>query len=204
MLSLVFYAKEINTLEGPLLEHVENMEPKQNDSLLNDERKIEKLNESITNQTSTDKETILIVDDDMSLGGIYLGSTIQEVFEIHGRTNGYRDPNDGMYFRYQYDDLDVVFVRNRVVRIATRTDKIQTREGLRQGDMLDRVIQIYGNDYEKIVRDDEILYVYNFLSPNQVSYQLHFLCKDDIVCCIAVEGLIEYLAHSRDITVQRL
>ena len=151
-----------------------------------------KSDEKINNELPEDEEKINISDNNLiqgknvSLGGISTDFSGEEVFDSIGTTEGYRDPNDGMYFRYEYPDIHVTFVRAKVVFIKSKTDKVQTERGLKQGDSLQKVLSVYGSPDRVSDYYGKILYEYKFTSKESRESLLQFAIQDSQVAFIMI------------------
>ena len=120
---------------------------------------------------------------DLSVGGISVDDSLQHVHEILGKEKSVTDPYKTKHFHYQFDGVEVDIYNGKVYSIIVRTNKLETRRGIRVGDSYDDVRLEYGNKNAMEFEKDGILYCeYWFLSPDSKKKSLlRFAIKNGVV-----------------------
>ena len=120
---------------------------------------------------------------DLSVGGISVDDSLQHVHEILGKEKSVTDPYKTKHFHYQFDGVEVDIYNGKVYSIIVRTNKLETRRGIRVGDSYDDVRLEYGNKNAMKFEKDGILYCeYWFLSPDSKKKSLlRFAIKNGVV-----------------------
>lgn len=102
---------------------------------------------------------------DLSLGGLTLGSSIDNMHSVLGQENSSTVDSEN-YTRYKYDDIEVVTNNGVVNGLVSYSDKVKTEKGLHQGSSLQDVLKEYGKDYVITELEGMALYEYPY-EPNK-------------------------------------
>ena len=131
---------------------------------------------------------------DLSLGGLDLGMSTDEMHKALGKENYKKDSEDvkGMVF-YEFDNLEVGVIRDEVNALVSNGNSAKTKRGIHEGSSYQDMIDAYGSDYTKMNYDDKILYEYTFKSLNGKDGLLRFAInkKNDKVAYISVRIPVE-------------
>lgn len=92
-------------------------------------------------------EPLPLTVDDQKIGDLYLNMTIDKVIAVFGRPNN----QDKNYSNIHYADYTFIsaFSDEQPHTIMVRSDKIATPRGIRVGDSLSRVFELYGRGYSR-------------------------------------------------------
>ena len=125
---------------------------------------------------------------DLSLGGLDLGLTIDDMHQLLGKEIKTEDLDTPGYKRYYYKDMWVVIHDGRVSALESDTDKVKTKRGLCQGAKLSAVIDTYGSNYTLSEYGGKNLYEYTFQSMDGREGILRFAVNQgtDVVNYITV------------------
>lgn len=126
---------------------------------------------STANPASTEKKAI-IADSDLSLGGVALGYSINQMHDIFGKETSIDDK--GTYKFYNYSDIQVGIKNDKVDALVSNSSAVETKRGIRQGSTLQDVLNKYGDNYYKTDYNDLILYEYTFAADNGKNGILRF------------------------------
>ena len=100
---------------------------------------------------------------DLSLNGIDLGASVEQLVLSWGEPNQ-RERRDDGNFTYAYDTINVGIVDGKVHSFMTRDPKFKTLRGLRVGSTYSEVIDKYGTDSMNMNNGNLVLYEYPFTS----------------------------------------
>lgn len=101
-----------------------------------------------------------VVDSDLSLGGLALGYTVDQMHDILGKENSSKQK--GRYMFYYYDDIQVGVKDGKIDALVSENSSAETKRGIHQGSALQDVFYKYGTDYIKMDYNDLFLYEYTF------------------------------------------
>ena len=127
---------------------------------------------SITNSSANNKKKAVVADSDLSLGGVALGYSIDQMHNILGRETSIED--NGMYKFYNYSDIQVGIKDGKVDSLVSNSSVVETKRGIHQGSNLQDVLNKYGDNYSKTDYNDLILYEYTFAADNGKNGILRF------------------------------
>lgn len=97
---------------------------------------------------------------DLSLGGLDLGITLDEMHNRLGQESSSKQDGNHMY--YFYEGLKVGSVDNKLTSLVSENDEVKTKRGIHQGSTLDEVVSAYGNPTSTLAYDGKTLYEYTF------------------------------------------
>ena len=140
------------------------------------------------NVQSNDKNT------EMVLGNIYIGQPLKEVMSILGEPIEKSESNAQGEIQYEFNDIRVGVTNGLVTTFISESEKLSTKRGVKQSDLLDKVIAQYGDKpYGNSQYGDVTLYEYKFLSDNGDDCLLRFAIKNGVVDYIS--GRVLNLSH---------
>lgn len=128
---------------------------------------LNKPNSSINNERKA-----VTSNSDLSLGGVALGCSIEQMHNILGRETSIEDK--GMYKFYNYSDIQVGIKDGKVDSLVSNSSAVETKRGIHQGSNFQDVLNKYGNNYYKTDYNDLILYEYTFVSDSGKNGILRF------------------------------
>jgi len=114
---------------------------------------------------------------ELSLGGLDLGITLDEMHNRLGQEDSSKQ--EGNYMYYFYDGLKVGSVDNKLTSLVSDNDKVETKRGIHQGSTFDEVVNAYGDSYNKMAYDGKQLYEYTFDSIDGKTGILRFAISPD-------------------------
>lgn len=121
---------------------------------------------------SNEEKNILSVNSDLSLGGVELGYSIEQMHKVLGKETSI-DEKDSYKF-YNYSDIQVGIKNGKVDALVSNSSAVVTKRGIHQGSSLKDVFDKYGDNYNKMDYDDLILYEYTFATDNNKNGILRF------------------------------
>ena len=117
---------------------------------------------------SNEEKNILSVNSDLSLGGVELGYSIEQMHKVLGKETSI-DEKDSYKF-YNYSDIQVGIKNGKVDALVSNSSAVATKRGIHQGSSLNDVC----DNYNKMDYDDLILYEYTFATDNNKNGILRF------------------------------
>ena len=125
---------------------------------------------------------------DLSLGGLDLGNTLDEMHQLLGQEEKSKDMDTPGYKRYYFNDIWVVIHDNKVSALESNSGAVKTKRGFAQGSKISAVIDSYGKDYMLSNFGGKKLYEYNFQSMDGRPGILRFAVNEgaDVVDYITV------------------
>ena len=127
---------------------------------------------NVTNSSINNEKKAIVADSDLSLGGVALGYSINQMHDILGRETSIDDK--GTYKFYNYSDIQVGIKNDKVDALVSNSSDVETKRGIRQSSTLQDVLNKYGDNYSKTDYNDLILYEYTFASNNGKNGILRF------------------------------
>lgn len=124
------------------------------------------------NSVTNNKNQINETNSDLSLGGIDIDYSIDQMHNILGKEISMEDK--GIYKFYNYSDIQVGIKNGKVNSLVSNSSAVKTKRGIHQGSNLQDVLNKYGNNYHKTDYNDLILYEYIFISDNGQNGILRF------------------------------
>ena len=124
------------------------------------------------NSSANNEKKAIVADSDLSLGGVALGYSIDQMHNILGRETSIED--NGMYKFYNYSDIQVGIKDGKVDSLVSNSSVVETKRGIHQGSNLQDVLNKYGDNYSKTDYNDLILYEYTFAADNGKNGILRF------------------------------
>lgn len=100
----------------------------------------------------------------LSLGGLDLGLTAEEMHKRLGNENSTK--TEGTFQYYYYDSLKVGIQNGKITSLVSDGSTAKTKLGIHEGSSLDDVVQAYGNNYMRMTYDSLVLYEYEYESLN--------------------------------------
>ena len=100
---------------------------------------------------------------ELSLGGLDLDVSLEDMRSRLGKEKSYKDGNDG-YTYYFYDELKVGGKDGLIKALVSDGPTCTTKKGIHEGSTLQEVLDAYGNDAMKTNYEGLVLYEYNFKS----------------------------------------
>ncbi|WP_302048340.1 zinc ribbon domain-containing protein, partial [Megamonas funiformis] len=139
-----------------------------------DDKSSNNVSSNISNSltTSKDKKEVPSVDSDLSLGGLELGYSIDQMHEILGKETSIDEK--GIYKFYNYSDIQVGIKDGKIDALVSNSSAVATKRGIHQGSSLEDVFNKYGDNYNKMDYDDLVLYEYTFAANNDKNGILRF------------------------------
>lgn len=138
-----------------------------------------------------------------NLGGLGIGSSLDQMHQKLGKEKNIRPSEkiEGVTY-YEYEDIVVGIKDDRVVRVATYTDKPQTEKGIRQGDSLEKVLSTYGRtcSVTKHIDSHASLPVYEYPSEFQSAGSREGLGEYEVLrFAVNKDNVVEYISlrHAR-------
>ena len=98
----------------------------------------------------------------LSLGGLSLGDSVEKMHALFGREERLTPSEIPNINRYEYKSVVIICDENKICGIVSYTDEIATESGVRQGDTLEKVIEIYGRRCSVIKNGENIFYEYPY------------------------------------------
>lgn len=132
----------------------------------------DKIFENKATITSSEKKEVPSVDSDLSLGGLELGYSVDQMHEILGKETSIDEK--GIYKFYNYSDIQVGVKNGKVDALVSNSSAVATKRGIHQGSSLEDVFNKYGDNYNKMDYDDLVLYEYTFAANNDKNGILRF------------------------------
>lgn len=83
--------------------------------------------------------------------------------------------------RYEYKSVVVTCDENKICGLVSYTDEIATESGVRQGDTLEKVIEIYGRRCSVIKNGENIFYEYPYEIDDKTFEVIRFAIKGGVV-----------------------
>lgn len=121
----------------------------------------------------------------LSLGGLSLGDSVEKMHALFGREERLTPSKTPNHRHYEYKKMVVTFDEDKICGLVTYTDEIKTESGVRQGDSIDKVIEIYGRRCSVIQNGGNIFYEYPYEFDNKNFAVIRFAIKG---------GVIEYIS----------
>lgn len=123
----------------------------------------------------------------LSLGGLKIGDTVEQMHKLLGQENKITDSQTLGHNHYEYKDI-VVTVKDDtfITGLVSYTDKVQTEKGLRQGSTLKDVLSTYGRSCALSEYDGTALYEYPVESSSGKGAVIRFAVKNNIVDYISL------------------
>lgn len=112
---------------------------------------------------------------DLSLGGIDLGMTTDEVHKVLGKED-HVEVRNGMTF-LEYPNLEIGTRNTGVVCSLVSNGSVETKRHMKEGMTYSNMCQKYGKDYAKMEWGDKILYEYTFTSMRGEKGLLRFAIR---------------------------
>lgn len=112
---------------------------------------------------------------DLSLGGLDLGISTDEMHKAMGKENSTKDSKEikGLTF-YQFDTLKAGVIHDKIHSLVSNGSSAKTKRGLHEGSSYKDMIDAYGSDYVKMNYDNKVLYEYTFKSSTGEDGLLRF------------------------------
>ena len=134
---------------------------------------------------------------ELSLNGMDLGISLDQVRDKLGRENSMKPEGDSK--RYYFDDLEVVIKNNEVIAFVTDSNKYKTFRGLSAGASYSDVLNAYGAKSNDNEYEGYILHEYPFKSINGKNGLLRFAVKksDNRVDYISIRIIDDEIPPSR-------
>lgn len=129
-------------------------------------------NTSNNGSISNEEKNIPSVNSDLSLGGVELGYSIEQMHKVLGKETSIDEK--GSYKFYNYSDIQVGIKNGKVDALVSNSSLVATKRGIHQGSSLKDVFDKYGDNYNKMDYDDLILYEYTFATDNNKNGILRF------------------------------
>ena len=133
---------------------------------------------SVATQSKEEKAAVREMQTDLSLGGLDLGLSLEEMHKVLGQEKESKAMEKAGYRRYYYDDIWVVVHDGKVSALESNSDKVKTKRGIAQGAQLSEVLAAYGKDYMLSNYDGKKLYEYNFQSQDGRAGILRFAVNE--------------------------
>ncbi len=128
---------------------------------------------------------------ELSLGNISMGYTVDQVHEVLGKESEITDPYKNGHKRYQYPDIEVIFVNGKVAAFTSKTNRVSTIRGIHTGDSYQAVRKAYGVSKHEFTKDGITYYEYDFKSLDKKDCLLRFAIKNGVVDYISARVLTE-------------
>ena len=122
---------------------------------------------------------------EMSLGGVSIGDTKNDVYSKLGRELKITYQGDFSYPRYQYPNMEVIIFRDVVTAFVSKNNRFKTARGIGEGDSIQTVLAVYGHPDMNMEYDGYTLYEYKFISKNGKNCLLRFAFKNNVVSYIS-------------------
>ena len=123
----------------------------------------------------------------LSLGGLKIGDTVEQMHKILGQENKITDSQTPGHKHYEYKDIVVTVKDDTFVSgLVSYTDKVQTEKALRQGSALKDVLATYGRSCVLSEYDGTSLYEYPFESAGSKVAVMRFAVKSNFVDYISL------------------
>ena len=145
---------------------------------------------SLTKQSSSSSSSVAKereMKSDLSLGGLDLDMTVDEVHKAIGQENEIKTKNQFHFL--EYDAIEVGVRNDNVVHsLVSNGPSVKTKRGIHEGSTLADVQKAYGTDCASMDYDDLMLYEYSFKSMSGNDGLLRFAIKksDNTVKYISV------------------
>ena len=145
---------------------------------------------SLTKQSSSSSSSVAKereMKSDLSLGGLDLDMTVDEVHKALGQENEIKTKNQFHFL--EYDAIEVGVRNDNVVHsLVSNGPSVKTKRGIHEGSTLADVQKAYGTDCASMDYDDLMLYEYSFKSMSGNDGLLRFAIKksDNTVKYISV------------------
>lgn len=144
--------------------------------------------QATTSNTSkpVQKEAKREMKSDLSLGGLDLDMTVDEVHKALGKETSAK--KQGKFDFIYYPDLQVGTYQNVVRALVSDGPSVETKRGIHEGSTLADIRKAYGTDCQAMDYDDLTLYEYSFKSMKGHDGLLRFAVKksDNTVSYISV------------------
>lgn len=144
--------------------------------------------QATTSNTSkpVQKEAKREMKSDLSLGGLDLDMTVDEVHKALGKETSAK--KQGKFDFIYYPDLQVGTYQNVVRALVSDGTSVETKRGIHEGSTLADIRKAYGTDCQAMDYDDLTLYEYSFKSMKGHDGLLRFAVKksDNTVSYISV------------------
>lgn len=128
-----------------------------------------------TQKSTAPVKSVRKMETDLSLGGLDLDMTVDEVHKALGKENSAK--KQGKYDFIYYDSLQVGTYQSVVRALVSDGSSVKTKRGIHEGSTFDEVKKAYGTDYYKMDNDDLTLYEYPFKSLKGHDGLLRFAIK---------------------------
>ena len=115
------------------------------------------------NMPEPERETYRDARSELSLNGIDIGVSVDQMINVFGRPNEIEDRSDGGK-TYNYDKVKIGIVEGKVSSFVNRDPKYKTFRGLHVGSTYSEVVDKYGYDSSDMEYDNMILHEYKFRS----------------------------------------
>lgn len=137
-------------------------------------------------QSSASTKSVRKMKSDLSLGGLDLDMTVDEVHKALGKETSAK--KQGKFDFIYYPDLQVGTYQNVVRALVSDGPSVETKRGIHEGSTLADIRKAYGTDCQAMDYDDLTLYEYSFKSMKGHDGLLRFAVKksDNTVSYISV------------------
>ena len=139
-----------------------------------------------TQKTTSPEKSTRKMKSDLSLGGLDLDMTVDEVHKALGKETSAK--KQGKFDFIYYSDLQVGTYQNVVRALVSDGPSVETKRGIHEGSSLADIKKAYGTDCATMDYDDLTLYEYSFKSMKGHDGLLRFAVKksDNTVSYISV------------------
>ena len=127
-------------------------------------------------KATTPVKSVRKMESDLSLGGLDLDMTVDEVHKAIGKEDTIKTKNK--YHFLEYTNMEVGVRDDDIVHsLVSNGASVQTKRGIHEGSTFAEVKKAYGTDYYKMDNDDLTLYEYPFKSLKGHEGLLRFAIK---------------------------
>ena len=133
----------------------------------------------------SNEKSQLVVKSDLSLGGMDLDETMQDMYDKLGKES-YTKSDDGKTYYYYKDSVRVGFTDGKVTSLVSDGTNSTTKRGIHEGSTLQEVLNAYGDSATKFNYDNLELYEYSARSLAGRDGILRF--------AINAQGKVEYIS----------
>ena len=116
-----------------------------------------------------------------NLGGVKLGDSLDTVNAILGAAEEIKTYDGFNFVNHFYKNLNVTIENNQATCITTKNSDVATLRGIRQGDSLEKVLAVYGDNFSARQFGNIEVYIYNFDSA-----ELRFAIENNFVTAITL------------------
>ncbi len=128
----------------------------------------------------------------LSLGGLSLGDSVEKMHAIFGREERITPSEIPNINRYEYKSVVITCNENKICGLVSYTDEIATESGVRQGDSIEKVIEIYGRRCSVIKDGENIFYEYPYEFDDKNFEVIRFAIKSGCVEYISLRTVEEF------------